>query len=205
MEQRDKSVGKQEQVSQSAKAWPMKEANVVQKRVIGKMKTLSIVDGEDVKAFTKGMEVHDSWLTKSDADLEPVASLLSMGLKYAVKDYCEMIPKTYFSSYGIQPSLNNRLVVIIYRCTRELIDNAVQHGNPEKIWVQLTVDDDFLSVTVRDDGIGFDPDHVGIGKGLANISTCVEALDGRMIIHSTPGLETEISIEIEDPQKITDV
>lgn len=185
MEKSDKPLSRQEQINLPADADQMKEASAA--------------------PYVKGAGVQESWLTKSDADLEPVASLLLMGLKYAIKDYCERTPKIYFRSYGMQPALNSRLTAIVYRCTRELIDNALQHGRPQQVWVQLVTDDDFLSVTVRDDGIGFDSGQVTTGMGLTHITNAIEALGGRVEIHTTPGLETEVSIEIEDPQKIESV
>lgn len=184
MEQSNKSDERNEQVSRSANTNPIREVSA---------------------APEKSIKTQDLWTTKSTEDLAPVSSLLSMGLKYAIKDYCEMIPKAHFQSFGIQPSLDGKLVVLLYRCTRELIDNAVKHAHAQNIFVQLLTDEDYLSVTVQDDGIGFDPEHVAISSGLANIANAVETFNGIMNIDSTPGLETTISIEIEEPQKVRDL
>ena len=183
MEQSDNTAERSEQASRNINAGPIKE----------------------VSATPRRQKEQDLWINKSTEDLAPVMSLLSMGLKYAIKDYCEMIPKTYFESYGIQPSLDSKLVLLFYRCTRELIDNAVKHAHAQNIFIQLITDDDYLSVTVEDDGIGFDPEHLSIGSGLTNITKATEAFDGMMHINSTPGLKTTVTIEIEKPPQRNDL
>jgi len=53
-----------------------------------------------------------------------------------------------------------------------------------------------VSLTVHDDGVGFNPEEITSGSGLDNICTRVSAYNGKMIIHSSPDNGTEISIEI---------
>jgi signal transduction histidine kinase len=150
--------------------------------------------------------MQDLWINKpAEALAEDKSYLLSIGLKYAIKDYCQVIPKTHFLAYGIQPSLDAKFITLFYRCACELIDNARIHAQAQNIWIQLDTCDDYLSLTVQDDGVGFDPRQTTAFSGLAHIIQTVEALKGRMYIDSTPGLETNVTIEIEKPQKRSDV
>ena len=77
----------------------------------------------------------------------------------------------------------------------------MKHANATVVNVQLMVDDGLVSLTVQDNGLGFDPATVIYGSGLENIRTRVSAYNGKLTIHSAPGEGTEISIEIEKEQR----
>jgi signal transduction histidine kinase len=93
--------------------------------------------------------------------------------------------------------LDNRLEVLIYRCAYELVNNAVKHAQAGIINVQLMIDNGVISLTVHDNGIGFDPQTIKLGVGLENIRNRIAVYNGKMTIHSSPDKGTEISIEIE--------
>jgi signal transduction histidine kinase len=78
-----------------------------------------------------------------------------------------------------------------------LVNNAVKHAQATAINVQLMIDNGVVSLTVHDDGIGFDPQTVHYGIGLENIRNRIALYNGKMTIHSSPDAGTEISIEIE--------
>lgn len=49
--------------------------------------------------------------------------------------------------------------LILYRCTQELIQNAIKHANAKNITVQVIHNEDAFRINVEDDGIGFNLDH----------------------------------------------
>ncbi len=49
------------------------------------------------------------------------------------------------------------LETAVYRIVQEAINNAVKHSGSEKIHVTVVDAEDVVSVTVRDEGRGFDP------------------------------------------------
>jgi signal transduction histidine kinase len=59
------------------------------------------------------------------------------------------------------------------------------------------VDNGVVSLTIHDNGIGFDPQTISFGIGLENIRTRISAYNGKMTILSSPDNGTEVSIEIE--------
>lgn len=124
-------------------------------------------------------------------------SLMRYGLKISLEDFCLSIPGAHFQYYGEDHRLDSRLEVLIYRCAFELVNNALKHANAQNIYVQLMVDNGIISLSVNDDGIGFDPSYAGDGSGLENIRTRVSTYNGKMYIHSSPNHGTEINIEIE--------
>ncbi|MDR2064802.1 MAG: sensor histidine kinase [Prevotellaceae bacterium] len=163
------------------------------------MKGYSILDNPDVDRFNKAIDMLD----RSISELRRVAhhimpeSLMRYGLKVSLDDFCRAIPGVNFSFFGDDADLDNRLKTLIYRCTYELINNAVKYANAANINVQLMIEKGLISLSVHDDGTGFDPDKVTKGSGLENVRVRVASYNGKMNIYSSPGKGTEVSIEIE--------
>ena len=88
-------------------------------------------------------------------------------------------------------------VTSVVRAAREAMVNAARHAGVERIDVYAEVDDDQVSVYVRDRGVGFDPagidaDRMGV-RG--SIVERVKRAGGRAIIRSSPGDGTEVRLE----------
>ncbi|MDR1097700.1 MAG: hypothetical protein LBL57_06180, partial [Tannerella sp.] len=127
----------------------------------------------------------------------PVMPLLAKGLVHAVKDLCSTVPNVHFESLGTGARIEKPVKIILYRAVRELIGNAVKHALSSNIFVQVITGGRSISITVCDDGKGFDPATVATGAGLANMAIAVIACKGTVTIHSAPGKGTEINIKIE--------
>ena len=112
-------------------------------------------------------------------------------------DFCRSIPIADFRFFGEDTHLDNRLEVLIYRCAYELVNNAMKHAEASRTNVQLTVDAHLVSLSVQDDGRGFDPDTVTYGAGFTNIRNRISAYNGKISVYSSPGAGTEVTIEIE--------
>ena len=62
------------------------------------------------------------------------------------------------------------------------------------MWVSLSIEDDVLLLSIRDDGVGgADPRR---GSGLTGLRDRIEALGGRIQIESQTGSGTVIEVEI---------
>ena len=163
------------------------------------MKGYSVLDNLDIDHFNKAMVMLD----QSISELRRVAhhimpeSLMRHGLKTSLDDFCRAIPGANFRFFGDDTDLDNRLKTLIYRCAYELINNAVKHANATNINVQLMIENGLVSLSVHDDGTGFDPEKVMEGSGLENVRIRVASYNGKMNIYSSPGKGTEVSIEIE--------
>jgi len=75
----------------------------------------------------------------------------------------------------------------------------VKHGRAREVMVQLLRDGPRLSLTVEDDGQGFDPAQLdrAPGIGWANIRSRVDYLGGKLDLQSAPGKGTSVYIELE--------
>jgi len=81
----------------------------------------------------------------------------------------------------------------IYRVVQEALNNCARHSQATQVRVVVHRDRDGLSVTVQDDGIGFEPSREK-GMGLLGMEERVERLGGRFSIESKPGNGTVLWI-----------
>ena len=81
----------------------------------------------------------------------------------------------------------------IYRVVQEALNNCVKHSKASEVRVVIHRDGDGLSISVQDDGVGFDPEH-NKGVGLLGMMERVAGVGGRLHIESHPGRGTILSI-----------
>ncbi len=163
------------------------------------MKNGVSIESEDVMRFDRVVGLLD----ESIQELRRVAhnmmpdSLTRYGLRVSLNDFCNSIPGAVFSHYGGDERLDPKLEVMIYRTVHELVNNALKHACATEIIVQMIQEYDRVSITVQDDGRGFDTDAPTSGTGLNNIRNRVGSYNGRMDVYSESGKGTEISVEFK--------
>jgi signal transduction histidine kinase len=81
----------------------------------------------------------------------------------------------------------------VYRVVQEALNNCAKHSQATQVRVVVHRNQDGLSVTVQDDGIGFDPAREK-GMGLLGMEERVERLGGQFSIESKSGKGTVLSI-----------
>lgn len=82
-----------------------------------------------------------------------------------------------------------------YRVAQEAINNVVKHAGATRVRVHLSGDDDYLRLTVADDGRGFDPPPVPASMGLSIMHERAEAIGADLRIDSQPGQGTTVILE----------
>jgi signal transduction histidine kinase len=87
------------------------------------------------------------------------------------------------------------LEVAIYRIIQEGVTNAIKHAGGADIDVSIA-DHEEVTVRVRDDGAGFDPDAQHEGFGLIGIRERIELIGGTLRVHSGTGTGTTIEASL---------
>ncbi|MFI5282942.1 MAG: GAF domain-containing protein [Candidatus Dormibacterales bacterium] len=82
----------------------------------------------------------------------------------------------------------------IVQFTREALSNAVRHAQPGLIALSLSRDGRHATLTVEDNGRGFDTNGGSPGLGLANMRQRAESLGGRLDVTSKPGRGTRLRV-----------
>ncbi|RQP14670.1 MAG: sensor histidine kinase, partial [Parapedobacter sp.] len=92
----------------------------------------------------------------------------------------------------------DQLRVTVYRVVQELLTNAIKHANATKIILQCSELDNWLFVTVEDNGNGMEQkeEKSKKGLGLVNIQNRISLLNGHTETISQPGEGTTVNIQI---------
>ena len=100
--------------------------------------------------------------------------------------------------------LSDNTAHALLRIIRELVVNAVRHGNAKSVRVAGTLEDGKLLFSVTDDGCGFDPEtRPGIAEGhfgLQGVAERIRPLGGTMSVDSAPGRGTRIALSLNTPK-----
>jgi len=90
----------------------------------------------------------------------------------------------------------------LFLIIREAVRNAVDHGQPTSVIVDLEVIPGRILAKITDDGSGFTyppTDPAAAGVGIASMHERAELLGAVLRIRSTPGSGTEVTVEISVP------
>jgi signal transduction histidine kinase len=175
------------------------------KHSLNTMKGNLIMTPDNAQAFERSMDMLDSSIKEMRRvahNMMPEA-LVKFGLDTALRDFCNDINqsgalKINYQSIGLEGAeLDQTVSITIYRIIQELINNTIKHAAASSAIVQLTKNDDQLSVTVEDNGKGFDTAILTAAKGIgwSNVQNRVEFLKGKLDVNSSPGNGTSILIE----------
>ena len=82
----------------------------------------------------------------------------------------------------------------IYRTIQEAINNAIKHANASQIKVQISKEQDQISIQILDNGDGFDLENVSKNNGLTNMENRISSINGDFKIETNPATGTKISI-----------
>lgn len=98
---------------------------------------------------------------------------------------------------GGERPLSPRIEISLYRIAQEGLNNISQHAQAEQILLTLITTPTQVTLTIRDDGIGFDVAAVPHNRfGLIGMNERVKLLGGFLQIESEPGAGTQIEVEI---------
>jgi len=129
-------------------------------------------------------------------------ALLESGLALVIKQFVENIEnpaiKVNFYSSGFEEHFDDTTETILYRILQECVNNVVKHANADRIDISLIRDEDTISLTIEDNGRGFDSTdrQKYNGMGLKNLQNRVNFIKGKMEIDSHPGRGTLVSVYI---------
>ncbi len=128
--------------------------------------------------------------------------LLKLGLANALKDLCDNISASQkinvsLQIHGMEKRLGPSTEIMLYRIVQELLNNILKHANASKAIVQFIQDNNRLSVTVEDNGKGFDlADADAVNKaGIETVKSRVHYLNGNMQIESQKDIGTTVMMD----------
>ncbi len=96
----------------------------------------------------------------------------------------------------VEPSLPLDVEQTFYRILQEALANVARHSGATAAAVDLSHDTGALTLTITDNGVGFDPDAPHPGIGLHSMRERAESIGGRLDIQSQPGLGTTVTMTL---------
>ncbi len=88
---------------------------------------------------------------------------------------------------NVEPALKRNVFLVL----KEALNNAVKYAKADTIWVTFVTDGNTFKLSIRDNGVGFNPEEKsqngGSGNGLVNMKKRMELLGCQYNIQSEPG------------------
>lgn len=126
--------------------------------------------------------------------------LLLFELDKAIDIFCKSVSNSQLQIecyiLGEVSNFTASFKLVVYRLIQELVNNIIKHSKASQGLVQISQYDNLLSITVEDDGVGFDQEN-SAGLGLTNLRIRVKELNGKININSERGKGTTVYIEFE--------
>lgn len=176
--------------------------------------TLNSVNLNDGEKARKKIDNSLALVNKSIKELRELAKLLhgeqlvENGIGHAIDQEINWLNKA--GSYELK--INNQLIdlqitspnkdLILLRLLQEIINNIIKHAQATYIQIDSYLTGNVLHLRVEENGIGFNPEEIKSkksGMGLNSIYKRIEMINGKLILNSTPGEGTSISIEVPYP------
>lgn len=158
------------------------------------------------KAMTQAMAITRDGLAETRRALKALRAspLEDLGLALALKELGELTRQrsgaqvTVVVPAQMEP-LPAEVEQTLYRAAQEALENIVRHARAGHVDVALCQNGALITMTIQDDGAGFDVDSAQARPerfGLSGMAERVSALGGRMSITSSPGAGTRIFVEL---------
>ena len=172
----------------------------VQQRLValGMLLGRALRAGEPAHATTLLTQAHDE-SQQALNDLREVTwrvyptALDQDGLHAALEGVADRasVPVTLRYELSVRPDLATETVA--YFVASEAVTNALKHGGPEGVAIEVTGEGDEIVVTVRDDGCG---GADVAGSGLSGLASRVAAADGAFEVNSPLGGPTVVTARL---------
>ncbi len=119
-------------------------------------------------------------------------SLLSeQGLAGTLKNIADRVNQTHqlkmsYDTFGLEQKLDDVVENILYRTIQEIVNNTIKHAEATELFIQVTKDQNVVTLMAEDNGKGFEITSLKEGSnfGLTHIRSWVENLSGSIHVDS---------------------
>lgn len=123
-------------------------------------------------------------------------TLIAAGVGEALKEFAARINSSgslvvEVSLFDMEKRLAEVQEISIYRIAQEWVNNVIKYSDATRIDLQVTRDDDEITLIIEDNGNGFDKSVLvsGKGNGWKNIHSRANLIKGEVELDTSPGLK----------------
>ena len=127
----------------------------------------------------------------------------TLGLRSALETYSREFSlrsdlPVIFEADPVMPEISDVYSITLYRTLQEALTNVVKHSNASQAWVELTVDEHQIVLTVQDNGSGFstEEDSSRKGIGITGLRERLTLVGGELVVSSSATKGTIISAHL---------
>ncbi len=132
---------------------------------------------------------------------------MDLGLNEAVTELAERLSQAYdikimtdYDEGTDEPKIENDKILSLLRIIQEAVSNAVRHGGASEVNIQLSIENNTLTLEISDNGNGFDAENINHEtlrveghRGLASMTERMSLIGGTLKITSKHGEGTNIT------------
>lgn len=104
---------------------------------------------------------------------------------------CRLDIPTLLPSLALHADIRHHLAL----ATKEALHNVLKYAGPCDVLLSMSWNGSRLRIIIKDEGVGFDPDHTIRGNGLNNLSSRLGKLGGTCEIVTGPGAGVSITLD----------
>ena len=122
-----------------------------------------------------------------------VPSLSNVGIHDVLKDLVESVQETQQIAITLHVEapycnlIDQELQLAIYRIAQEQLTNILKHAQAQHVLIRLEASQTDLTLTISDDGVGFNAKQKSNGIGITNMKSRAHLLNGVLEIKSAKG------------------
>jgi signal transduction histidine kinase/ligand-binding sensor domain-containing protein len=84
----------------------------------------------------------------------------------------------------------------LFLICKEAVNNIAKYANATHVTFSLQKEKGYVILTIKDNGIGFDPNTIVSGNGLLNMKVRAQALHGEVVVDSRHGEGTRVKVRL---------
>jgi signal transduction histidine kinase len=130
------------------------------------------------------------------------AELLALGLEDTLRTHARLFTQRHglalrLSTAEVDGALSDEQALHLYRIVQEALANVAHHAQARRVVVRLARQGTRVTASVSDDGVGFDPAAVRVGRlGLVTMRERAELIGATLAIRSRKAHGTEIRVAV---------
>jgi two-component system NarL family sensor kinase len=174
---------------------------------------LDTLESPSSEGYEKKISNSQELLAKSQNDLHQLSLSLKagaesqVGIAQYIESELELISKTAMFQTNLvvegQPINLGIKENALNRICQEAFNNIIKHSNAKHIFVEIIFRKNVSVIKIADDGKGYSLSKVkestgNYGLGLRNMRNRAKSIDAELIVQSTPGSGTVITIEVKN-------